>query len=249
MTIISVANRTILLSLHFQSNFNKPPTSRLSLSVSPLSVPVEPTYWLVCVWAGQLAALCSARLGSLLASNGAAGWPALLSVSPRGGFVAARERTALRRLLSESLPVFPNHREMYAPKLGNRTGCFSPDYHSVSSFFFSPLNLTGTSPLLGLTAQQWKECLKASVLFLLKLQWLILLSAELLKQTFEFEVTGLCWNLKQRLEDITDVVVLQSFFQCLSQSSGTCQWVQLLALGVNGFLHSWWSQPQAMWRG
>lgn len=79
---------------------------------------------------GQLALT---ELGSLLASNGAAGCPALLSASPRGGFVAARERTALWNLLSESLSVFPNHREMYAPQLGNRTGRLPSDDHSVSS--------------------------------------------------------------------------------------------------------------------
>lgn len=79
---------------------------------------------------GQLALT---ELGSLLASNGAAGCPALLSASPRGGFVAARERTALWNLLSESLSVFPNHREMYAPQLGNRAGRLPSDDHSVSS--------------------------------------------------------------------------------------------------------------------
>lgn len=110
---------------------------------------------------GQLA--LSARLGSLLASNGAAGWPALLSVSPRGGFVAARERTTLSHLLSESLSVFPNHREMYAPKPGNCTSRLSPDYHSVSSFF--PLNLTGTNLLHGHTTRQCNECLKACAFF------------------------------------------------------------------------------------
>lgn len=84
----------------------------------------------MCVRVGQLALT---ELGSLLASNGAAGCPALLSASPRGGFVAARERTALWNLLSKSLSVFPNHREMYAPQFGNRAGRLPSDDHSVSS--------------------------------------------------------------------------------------------------------------------
>lgn len=82
---------------------------------------------------GQLAL---SELGSLLASNGAAGCPTLLSEPPRRGFVAAaRQRTALWNLLSQSLLVLPDHREMYAPQPGDRAGRLPSDYHSVSSLY------------------------------------------------------------------------------------------------------------------
>lgn len=59
------------------------------------------------VWVGRLRSL----LGSLLTSNGAWCWPALISMSaPSSGFVTADERPALSRLLSESLSMFPDHR-------------------------------------------------------------------------------------------------------------------------------------------
>lgn len=94
----------------------------------------------VCVRArvGQLALT---ELGSLLASNGAAGCPALLSEFPRRSFVAAaRQWTAIWNLLSQSLLVLPNDREMYAPQPGDSTGRLPSDYHSVSSLYSISFN-------------------------------------------------------------------------------------------------------------
>lgn len=118
----------------------------------------------VCLLARFLACVCARvhvrarvgqlalpELGSLLASNGAAGCPALLSELLRrgGGFVAAaaRQWTALRNLLSQSLPVFPDHREMYAPQPGDGAGRLPSDHHSVSGFY--SIYLTGTKGPVG----------------------------------------------------------------------------------------------------
>lgn len=74
----------------------------------------------VCVRGQLVARLCSVR-------NGAAGCSALLSA-------AALRGSAVRPVLSEPLPVFPDHGEMYASEPGDGAGGLSADHHPVSTF-------------------------------------------------------------------------------------------------------------------
>lgn len=74
----------------------------------------------MCVRGQLVARLCSVR-------NGAAGCAALLSA-------AALRGSAVRPVLSEPLPVFPDHGEMYASEPGDGAGGLSADHHPVSTF-------------------------------------------------------------------------------------------------------------------
>lgn len=74
----------------------------------------------MCVRGQLVARLCSVR-------NGAADCAALLSA-------AALRGSAVRPVLSEPLPVFPDHGEMYASEPGDGAGGLSADHHPVSTF-------------------------------------------------------------------------------------------------------------------
>lgn len=96
---------------------------------------------------GVCACTCEREQGSWLSvrltagNHGDPGRPAPLpAASRRRSFLPGRLWTPVCTLLSESVSVFPNHREMYASEPGNRTHGVSSDNHSVSSFFFSPPN-------------------------------------------------------------------------------------------------------------
>lgn len=128
---------------------------------------------------------------------------------------------------------------MYAPKPGNRTRSCSSDHHSVSSVFFSSLNITGSDPHVD--AQDWEcnECIRRPV------------------QVCTMEVScshfiSVHTDFVKLKDNPVEVVpwLEQRLLKCLrkfSRSYATCQWAQLCAVEVSRVTQLL-SQRQAMWR-